>query len=109
MSKAEQEFLSAEDYGHLLPKGYRTPEKKWITFYKINMGTFVLFLLITFIYAVFIEGWLLPIGMLVVGLALTWFNMREQEKSAQRHFQELFKDKTPDMKVTGNPGGLQVN
>lgn len=110
--KAEQLFLLADDYGRLLPKGYRTPKRKWITFYKINLVTFIIFLFLTIIYAVvwivchtgFVEGWLLPLGVLVVGFALTLFNMRVQGKSAQRNFKELFEDNPPSGTSTGNTG-----
>ena len=40
----EREFLSQDDYGKLLPVSYRTPKHKWITFYFINIITFILLL-----------------------------------------------------------------
>lgn len=83
----------------------------------INIITFVLFLLLTLIYAIawklhdarFCEGWLLPMAVLVVGIALTWFNMRKQEQSAQRNFKELFQDKTPNMTTPGNHEDARAN
>jgi hypothetical protein len=100
-TKAEQIFLSSDDYGRLLPAKYITPKQEWITFYKINVATFVFLLILTLIYAAawklrhtgFVEGWLLPLVVLIVGVTLTLFNMREQEKSARRYFKELFEDK----------------
>lgn len=101
-SKAEQVFLSDEDYGRLLPEEYKEPKLKWITIYKINLITFVSILLFTIVYAwawkpnnpKFVDGWLLPVCVMLVGLPLTMFNYWEQEQSAQRHFNELFKDDT---------------
>jgi cytochrome bd-type quinol oxidase subunit 1 len=98
--KAEQIFLTDDDYGRLLPKKYKTPKKGWITFYKINMITFLLFLILTLLYAVFwklcsgrfFEDWLLPIEVLLIGIPLTWVNMRQQERSSKQNYKELFED-----------------
>lgn len=96
--KAEKQFLFEEDYGQLIPKKYRNPKKGWITFYIINVGAFLFFLALTFWYAWFwkfpkaglIDGWLLPIVVLSVGLILTILNFQVNEKSAKKRFKELF-------------------
>lgn len=97
-AKAEQEFLSEQDYGRLLPGRYRKPDKGWITFYQINVIAFLTFLFLSVLYASvwklrdagFVDGQLLPLAILVLGLLLSGINAWAKEKSARTHFKELF-------------------
>lgn len=96
-SKAERTFLRESDFGTLLPSGYRTPKLDWITFYRINVMTFVVFLIIAVTYAVhqivatgLAWEWAVPALVLVLGTIVVALNYRAQEASAARHFRELF-------------------
>jgi hypothetical protein len=96
--RAEQNFLRSQDYGTLLPKKYKEPSVRWITFYEINALIFLAFLFLTVLYAFiwklpkcdFASNWLVPISVLLAGVVSTLVNARVQDKSAQKHFRELF-------------------
>lgn len=100
LTKAEQEFLLQEDYGHLLPACYKTPPKGWIAFYMIHAITFLAVIVFVILYGTiwklpgtgFFCGWLMPLAVLAVGLILTVINFFAQETSARCRFCELFGD-----------------
>jgi hypothetical protein len=95
--KAEREFLSDQDYGRILPARYKKPDKGCITFYAINVITFIAFLVLSIVYALAwklpgtgcIQGSLLPFIVLASSAIVTGFNVWAQEKSACSHFNEL--------------------
>jgi hypothetical protein len=98
--KAEQEFLIKSDYGRLLPAKYSQPSTGWITFYLINLLAFIAFLGVSTLYALLwmrpstmCWEWLLPVGVVALGSALTAYNAYIQERSARSHFDELFQDR----------------
>ena len=98
LTKVEQQFLRSQDYGGLLPKEYKKPATGWITFYKINAWVFFAFLVLTVIYSALWKfpntgatgNWLMPGVVFSVGVISTILNAREQGKSSQEHFNELF-------------------
>lgn len=98
-TKSEQEFLSIEDYGVLLPGKYRLPKFGWITFYIINAFSFAAILIFIIVYAItsklryicFIDGFLSPLIVFILGIALTVYNAMKQERSSKDHYNELFK------------------
>lgn len=97
LTKAEQEFLTPEDYGRLLPACYGTPPKGWIAFYTIHSVTLLAVIGFIILYgaawklrgAGLLHG-LLPLVVLLAGSILTWINFLHQEGSARRRFSELF-------------------
>jgi len=97
LTKAEQEFLTAEDYGKLLPVKYKTPETRWITFYKINAIVFLVLLALTAFFAWYkldcTELIFLAV-LLIIGGILTFCNKCHQDKSALKKFNELFGNRT---------------
>lgn len=96
--KAEHQFLRSQDYGALLPLGYKKPATGWITFYKINAYVFSAFLFLIGVYSALwklpstgvASNWLMPAVVFTVGVISTILNARVQGNSSQEHFNELF-------------------
>ena len=98
----EREFLSSQDYGHLIPLKYKIPKKGWISFYRIC--------LITFLTVLFIACYLCfspevtqikrqhklyeryDILILGAGMIFSIWNFVNQERASRRYRHELFSD-----------------
>ena len=96
LTKVEQEFLTSEDYGKLIPAKYKTPEKGWITFYKINAIVFLVLLALTVLFAYYklnCTEFVVLAVVLIVGGILTFYNKYHQDKSTLKKFNELFGNK----------------
>lgn len=97
LTKSEHEFLNSDDWGKLLPKKYRIPDKGWITFYKINAVVFLVLLILIVLFAWYkldCNDLVFLVLLLLAGGILTRYNYSHQEKSAEKKFNELFSNKT---------------
>jgi uncharacterized membrane protein len=97
LTKAEHEFLNPEDYGKILPSKYRTPTKKWITFYTINSCVFLILSVLMLFYAwpkLSFGKFILLVILVAIGYVITYYNKSHQDKSAIEKHDELFGNKT---------------
>ena len=99
----ENKFLQKQDYGRLLPRDFRRPKKKWISFYRICFFVFFLMLIFSFLFAlVQFDGsmakrvpWIARYDLLIffLGFGSTILNYLKNERSAKQYIEELFEDK----------------
>lgn len=97
LTKVEHEFLNPEDYGRILPSKYRIPDKKCITFYKINSLVFLALFVLILVFAWYkleCTEFVVLAVVLIVGGILTFYNKYHQDKSARKKFNELFGNRT---------------
>ena len=98
----EREFLSSQDYGHLIPLEYKIPKKGWISFYRICLIAFLTVLFIACYLCFFPEvtqikwqhKWYERYDILILGSGMiysTW-NFVNQERSSRRYRHKLFPD-----------------
>ncbi len=92
----EREFLEESDFGTLLPRSYKMPQSGWITYYRINMIAFLGMLVMVGVYvgcsltneSKTCVHWLI----LGAGALVTVINYILQERSAKKHFREMFQE-----------------
>lgn len=109
ITSIEREFVLNSDYGKLLPKKYRKPKPNWITFYSINIITFVLLLIVFSIYIFCEHNKLLPNMkwyhnfmdwhwlVWITGVVVSCVNFKKQNNSANNHWKELFQETKVDL------------